>query len=356
LPAPATHVTIDAKENASVTGPTLPSLSTRALVQACVRMGLDRDELLAAAGVHASVLDNPDAQVPWQQLGALWREAYAQSQDPDLALHAVEQLPFGAYKVIDFMGGCAPTVGEALARVCRYFPLINDHLQLTILKTDSGRTIELRTASGDTEMPRSYAEYTVAALVFRTRGAAGSPWAPDSVDFAFPKPDSDAEHRRLLACPIRFGAAPTAIHLSQATWDRPTGQPDPMLLESLEAHANSMLDKLNEEPPVVLAVRRALVDALHGGQCDLHAVARKTGTSERTLQRRLAKAGVSFGDLLEQTRRALAERYLRDRDVAIGEVSYLLGYSEQSAFSRAFRRWTGVSPAAFRREQALGGV
>ena len=112
----------------------------------------------------------------------------------------------------------------------------------------------------------------------------------------------------------------------------------------------------HEEPPVVLAVRRALVDALHGGQCDLHAVARKTGTSERTLQRRLAKAGVSFGDLLEQTRRALAERYLRDRDVAIGEVSYLLGYSEQSAFSRAFRRWTGVSPAAFRREQALGGV
>ncbi len=223
---------------------------------------------------------------------------------------------------------------------------------LSIREAAGEHVIELHRAEGATDLPRSYAEYTVAALVLRTQAASNTSWHPKRVDFCFPAPADTREHERLLACPLRFGVAPTAVVLSDASWHTPVHEPDPMLLGVLEAHARSMMNALQVEPPVVLLVRRALVDSLHGGRCDLPSVARRAGASERTLQRRLSEAGVSFAELLDQTRRSLAESYLQQADVAIGEVSFLLGYSEQSAFSRAFKRWTGASPASFRRAAA----
>jgi hypothetical protein len=105
-------------------------VSSRALIDACARLGLDTGQILQAARLDPITLQDPDARIPLEQVEALWKKAYELSNDPNLALHAIEVLPFGAYRVIDFLASSAPTVGAALAKVSDYFPLINGVVRL----------------------------------------------------------------------------------------------------------------------------------------------------------------------------------------------------------------------------------
>src|SRR5262245_24361831 len=100
------------------------------MLDACGRLGLNTGEILKAAGLDAATLHDPDARIPAEQVDALWKKAYELSGDPDLALHAIEVLPFGAYRVVDFLASSAPTIGAALAKVSDYFPLINSVVRL----------------------------------------------------------------------------------------------------------------------------------------------------------------------------------------------------------------------------------
>ena len=109
---------------------TVLSVSSRAMVDACARLGLDTTEILRAAKLDRATLDDPDARIPFEQVGALWQKAYELSKDPNLALHAIEVLPFGAYRVIDFLAASALTIGAALTKVSDYFPIINSLVRL----------------------------------------------------------------------------------------------------------------------------------------------------------------------------------------------------------------------------------
>jgi AraC-like DNA-binding protein len=126
---------------------------------------------------------------------------------------------------------------------------------------------------------------------------------------------------------------------------------DPVLRKILEQHANEIAAQLLAMDGVVLEVRRALASRIAKGDVQIQSVARALAISTRSLQRRLAAAGVAYQDLLDQTRREAATRYLRVATFSIGEVAYLLGYSEAAAFHRAFKRWTGMGPQEFRIRQ-----
>ncbi len=113
----------------SVRGSTL-SVSSRAMIEACARLGLDTGQILRAARLDALTLQDPDARIPLEQVEAVWRKAYELSNDPNLALHAIEVLPFGAYRVIDYLASTAPTIGAAFAKVSDYFPIIHGAVRL----------------------------------------------------------------------------------------------------------------------------------------------------------------------------------------------------------------------------------
>jgi AraC-like DNA-binding protein len=116
----------------------------------------------------------------------------------------------------------------------------------------------------------------------------------------------------------------------------------------LEQHADEIAQRLPVADGVTLEVRRALASRIAQGDVQIEGVARALGTSTRSLQRRLSAAGVTYQELLDQTRREAANTYLRAAALSIGEVAYLLGYSEAAAFHRAFKRWTGMGPQEFR--------
>jgi len=328
------------------------TVSSRAIVDACAALGLDTTALLAAAGLVRSELDDPDARIPGEKVMALWREAYARAGDPDLALHAVEALPFGAYTVIDFLARTSTTIGAALERIARYFPLINSIVELPIEVAGDHVRLDVTDRRGPAALPREYAEYTLAAVCLRTRIAAGLEFPLVRVDFAYAAPLDSREHARIFGCPVRFGADRSGLVLERRVWDTPLQRGDSGLAAVLERHAQMLLAALPQVSDAVGQVRAAIYDELKGGDPSLDHVARRLGCSRRSLQRRLADQGLTYAVVLDEVRSTTARAYLGQRDLSIAEVGYLLGFSEQSSFTRAFRRWTGTTPAEYRRARS----
>lgn len=332
----------------SASGGTVLTVSSRALVDACANLGVDVDALLDAVGIDRGLLEDPDGRIPTERVRALWRRAHDLAGDPNLALHAVEALPFGAYRVIDFMASSAATVGEAFRKVSDYFPLINTTVALPVTVAEAEVSFAIVPTPGSPAVARPYAEYTLAACYLRIRNAVGD-FAPLRVEFPHEAPADPSEHERVFRAPVRFRCERPRLVLSRKTWDRPNARPNPGLCAVLEDHAKRLL---SEVPHGGFAeeIRKTTLAQLRGGTPTLEHVARTLGMSGRTLQRRLREDGTSFADLLDELRRGMAQAYLADPRVSISEVSYLLGFSEQSAFQRAFKRWTGQTPLAFRRK------
>lgn len=324
------------------------------MLNACARLGLDTSLILTAAGLDRATLEDPDARIPVAQADALWQKAYELSGDPNLALHAIEVLPFGAYRVIDFLASSAPTIGMALAKVSDYFPIIrNGEVRLPYNVTQTQVTFGVEAPASPAAITRPYAEYTLAAVFLRTRIATNQRYPLIRVDFSHPRPADIREHERIFECPVKFGAGACQLVLARDVWDTPRVGSDPGLFSVLDAHAKMLLEQLPNPAEIVTLVRQALESELRGGNPQLESVARRLAMTPRTLQRRLREHGLAFNDVLDAMRFRAARSYLAQPDVAGAEVAYLLGFAEPSSFNRAFKRWSGQTPTEYRR-RAIG--
>jgi len=316
-------------------------------MDACERLGVDVDLLLKAVGVERQVLQDADARLPATVVQSLWKKAYELAGDSDLALHAVEALPFGAYKVVDFMAVQAPTVGAAFSGVSEYFPIINTAVSLPIEIGEREVSFGIAHEDGG-PVSRPYAEYTFAACYLRVRQAMGD-FPLKRVEFTHEAPASTTEHERVFGCSVHFGASKLQMVMTRQVWERPSARPNTELYAVLREHAKLLIERLPSGVGLAQEVRAAISQQLSAGNPTLEGVAKQLGVGARTLQRRLKDEGLSFAQVLDEVRAVLAELYLRDRELAISEISFLLGFSEQSAFNRAFRRWNGTTPAEARR-------
>jgi AraC-like DNA-binding protein len=189
----------------------------------------------------------------------------------------------------------------------------------------------------------------LAIWVLRARRLGGESFQLREAFFRHAAPADAREHRRVFRAPLRFGAETSGITFDRAWLDTPQPTADAGLLRVLDRQADALLARLPAAEGIEARARRALVRLLPGGSVSLVAVARSLGTSARTLQRGLAVEGVSFQELVALVRRHLACGYLDDGQRTIGEISFALGFSEPTAFQRAFRRWTGLTPHGYRR-------
>lgn len=332
-------------------GATVATTSSRALLAACERLGLDVAGLLATAGLTAAQVNDPDGRLPGAAVAALWAAALQRSGDPGLGLRVALAVPFGAYRVIDFLAASAATVGEGLVRVARYFPLVNSALAWEITAEDGVSRMALTHPTIPGALPRPYAEYALAVTILHCRHASGFDWPLVEVAFAFDPPPSADDHVRAFGCPVRFGRPRSELAITRATWDLPSRAPSSDLLRALEEHADRQIAGLRADS-LVAQVARLIAEELHGGDPTLARVARRLAMSTRTLQRRLELEGTSYADVLDDTRRRFADAYVKEPKLALTEIAYLLGFSEPSAFTRAFQRWYGVAPSHYRARPA----
>lgn len=327
---------------------TVLSIASRAVVEACAHLGLDTEALLAQAGLRKDDVFDPDRRIPAARADALWQAAYARAGDAHLALHAAEALPFGAYKVVDFLAAHSPTIGDAFRRIAAYFPLVDPRALFTIREEGDAMVLEMRARDPGIELRQGAQEYSFGAIVTRARTCAGDAWAPDAVEMTFPDPLDGAELRRVFRCELRFGQPRSRLVCGPTAWNAKVVNADPALLSVLEDHAKRLLAELPPSDDFVSRVRHAIADELGSDEVTPARIAKRLATSERTLQRRLKESGQSVAGLLDEVRAATAKAHLADPAISLAEIAFLLHFSDQSAFTRAFRRWTGQTPGAFR--------
>ena len=183
------------------------------------------------------------------------------------------------------------------------------------------------------------------------RASAGVAMPLETVDFTFPAPSRTETYARIFGCPVKFGQPRAALVMKREALSEPVTHADAILLSVLEDHA----DRLIAETPKLdqgleSKVRAVLRNEMKGGTVSAEQVAKRLGLSARTLQRRLDACSTSYAEVLANERLAVAEGYLKKGEISLDEIAWLLGFSEQSAFARAFRRWTGKSPGAWRQE------
>jgi AraC-like DNA-binding protein len=263
-------------------------------------------------------------------------------------LHLAQSAELGSVDVLFYIIVSSPTLGAGYARLSQYQKLINDSTAVDLMTDGETATLRHRMPGG-LVVPRQSAEFIVAAWLRVGRAATDVEWAPLEVRFAHPSPPDTADHASFFRAPLRFSMGENALVFSKALLDLPCSRSDPALLSVLDRYASDLLDHSPRGGSFADRARAALAEEMRGGEPRAVKVAARLKMSVRSLNRLLAGEGTTYRELLDQIRKELAARHIAGNRISIAEVAFLLGFSELSAFYRAFHRWTGQTPAEFRK-------
>jgi AraC-like DNA-binding protein len=326
---------------------TVSTLALKVVVEAAARLGVDARRLLSDVQLSESLLEDRDARVPFRTEVQLWSEAARLSADPAFGLHLAEHVPIGSYDLVDYAARSSETLGEAMRHALRFHRILNDTFSIQV--ATEGERVHLRQVSTLRPFSRHMPEALWATWVVRGRQLTGRDWSPLGVCFPHPEPPDTSEHQRIFRCAPEFDQPVSELVIAGTVLELPVRTADSALLGLVAHYADVALARLPPAPDgVAYQVRRVLVDMLSTQEPSLDAVARKLRMNARTLQRRLRQESTSHQEILDGVRFELAKTYLDDPRASLCEVAFLLGFSEVSAFHRAFRRWTNRTPAEFR--------
>lgn len=330
-------------------GPRIQVTSTRAMLEAAARRGVDVDDLLTRHQVSKSTMADPDARLPVAQVNALWTDLIDRTDNPQLPVWAALELPWGAYRVIDYLCSNADTLGSAIQLLSDVFRIVNDSVRLVVSPTDEGGAVLRIVRSDGGDIPPMYLDYTMAACITRFSVVIGADVHPSTVGFRRSVPADPAAHLEAFGPGITFGQDRDEAVFGPELWATKSKSPDPGLRDVLHRHATTILQALPVVDPLIDEIRNSLVEGLPHGHAELGWIAKQLGTSSRTLQRRLSAKGLQWREFAEETRFALARGHLARNDLSVEEVGLLVGYSDPSSFHRAFVRWTNQAPGQWRR-------
>jgi AraC-like DNA-binding protein len=342
----ANSLTKDATPSIRAAAPpvwTISALDVRVLVSGLERLGYDGASLLSASGLTEADLTNPDARLSCEVHGKVLSHAMRTRYLPNISLKLAQVTPLGAYALLDYLVLTSDTVGAGLRQLAQYFRLTGSPVSISLRETARSARVELTSVP---DAPGAV-EYVAALMILHMLRETDGRFGASEVSFRH-SPDDSAEFERVLGCPIRTNAAWSGVTVTADVFRRPLSRRDSVLRQLLEVQAKEMLARVPARNGLAADVQRVLSSRMTGGDVRIEAVARALATSARTLQRRLSAEGASYQDLLDDLRKEAAGRHLTESVFAIGEVAYLVGYSEPAPFYRAFKRWYGVTPEAFR--------
>jgi len=326
--------------------PTIAVQAARQLLQAAAELGLDPAALCSEAGVELQGGD--DARLPNTDLHALWEAVLARYPNDDIVPRVVQCASPRNYGLVGFLCMSAPDVEAALRLVVKYLRVYTDEPALEL----EGGVIRLRYTQPLPDRPgrRRATEATFAEVITAARALTRHALVPQAVAFAHEAPADRRPLDAFFGRLVTWQAGESSLTLSADQLALPLQSSDEKLHALLMPVAREALTKHAGARTLLDRARRALGGTLADGEPTCAAVARKLSMTERTLRRRLQSEGVGFRELLERTREELAREYVADPRLPLSEVACVLGFSEPSAFHRAFKRWTGKTPATFRRE------
>ena len=332
----------------------------RSLLAMAVERGASRRTLLRASGIAAADLEDVDARLPFGCYVDLMRAAKALTQDCALPLEFGSSVDMGEFSVVGMIFRTCETVQESLHQINRYGRLIvevetREPERFQFARCERGLWL-IDTRSDPLYFPE-LTETTFARFAGMTRPVAGQ--LIREVNVTHEEPPHRAAYDAVFQAPVRFSAKWNAMLLDEKRLTLPIRQEPRYAFGIFSDRAEALCARLEHARSVRGQVEKAILPILHSGEVTAQEVARRLGVGRQTLYRRLKAEGVTFGAVLDRLRQSLATDYLTGGKLAVNEVAYLVGFSEPAAFSRAFKRWTGLSPRQLKapeREPGIGGT
>ena len=332
-------------ESATTREYTVGTAWVRRLLDALSAVGFDAIAYCRRRGWDLDRLDQAEARLPWADTSALWQAAARTTGDAHLGLHAAASLPDRAESAFGYLVASSPTLFEAVQLMIRYQALHFDGNALSLDDRDEHLALRVSLPSS---LPSSahQTEYICVLLKRACAMVVGPAFGLLGVHFRHSGPASATEHERIFQCPVHFRQSENALLLARRMLSRASLFANPDVFESVQAIAERRLAELGS-PACVLQVRRALAPLLSGA-CRVEDVAKQLGLGRRSLQRKLAAEGSSFARVLDQARRERSLALIQRREVTVAAIASDVGFADPRAFVRAFHRWTGLTPSAFR--------
>ncbi|MGH7832357.1 MAG: AraC-like transcriptional regulator QhpR [Candidatus Binatia bacterium] len=332
--------------------PMISVAATTGLLEAIAAAGADPDQILRTLGLQRSAFKNSEGFIASSIFARILEEAARATADECFGLHFGEHYNPKNIGPLAYVLLNSATIAAAIENAERYLHIHNEAANLSFSMEGEQAYLRFLLADLATESTRQHNEYSMAVAFNTLRIMAGSHWAPREVQFAHEAPAHTSEHLRVFGAPVLFGCATNALVVDRDFVERQVPAADQRLYRILKQHLERILNEMPRQSDLLSAVRRAIAESMRDGDPKLARVTRKISMSRRTLQRRLKEHGMVFKTLTDDARQRFAFDYLRDRKNTLTEIAFLLGYSEVSAFNRAFKRWTGTTPLEYRRRAA----
>jgi AraC-like DNA-binding protein len=326
------------------------SVSVSVLTQLVRYLGhlqIDIAPLFCAAGVDPGILDRPDERMPIEAYIAVEEEAARVSADPCFGLHMGEFHEPGHWSILGYMMMNCRTLGEAFGKSGKYYGIIGNLLSMTPHLGFRKVKFVLTTPKHAPVLSRHCFESVLSSSASMMRHLSGRSIEPLEVGFSYPAPASPSEYLRVFRCPVLFSQKQTYILMNTSVASIPILAPNQALLEHFERFAREILADIESVDETSRIVVRHILERLDDLSLSVGSVARTMSMSARTLQSRLKAEGTAFARLLEETKERIAKKHLRE-NMTVEEITCLLGFSESSAFRKAFKRWTGMTPKEYR--------
>ena len=312
--------------------------------------GFEVQAILDRAGIPAAALADPRVRVPQEKFESVWQAALEATGDPAIALRVSSRVKPSTLGVIGYLATASESGRRAFEVVKGLTPLLWDDFECDLVCGDE--TAFFRCRTGGASASRSTREYAIGLTVTMSRALGSVRSGPLEARFSYPAPPYADEYERILRLRVRFDAAEDGVLFPISMLDSSNPSADTALRQLLERHAADQLARILSSAPLSQRARSCILSALPLGPLTADALAARLSISSRTLRRRLREEGTSYQEILDGVRSELACRYLTREGRGIDDVSFLLGFSDPSAFTKAFRRWTGQTPAAFSRARA----
>jgi AraC-like DNA-binding protein len=306
--------------------------------------GCDSAALLAEAGFDVKSLEGPNVRCPLTHTARLWRIAVAATDDPAFGIKVASHIKQTTFHALSYGLSASSTLKEAFERAQRYCHVASDAIEYEFTRHGTEYHFVIEPAA---DVADESVDALVAAYLRMCRSLIGHDYSPLRIEFRRLRPAKIGGFESLLRAPLYFGAAQTRLVFDCEAIERPLDGGNPELARQHDAISLEYLSRI-EGDNIQWRVREVLTRRLARGEPSQEDIAELLNMSARTLQRKLGDCGVTYKEILDETRRVLALAYLSTPRHSVSEVTYMLGFSAGSSFTRAFRRWTGQSPSDWR--------
>ena len=320
----------------------------QALLEAVEAEGVPRLRLLRAAQLDPGQLEVPGFRMPCSEVYRLCEMAIDLTADPALGLHWAEKLSGDTFNPISHMLAHSATLRQAFESLSQFRRLLTDQASYELLESDDIVTVRCVAPAGASLRVRRFTtEMLLTSLVRLIRSFSVHAW-PRRVNFEYAAPPYSAEYTRLFRGAERFKQPFSGIVFDSALMNAVSPHKDEDVHSALRSIAEQRVLQLTNRMPYAVRVRDFLVQHAPSGRAEMATVARSLGMSVRSLRRRMDAEGKTFNSVANDAQAIVAKNLLRSTERTIQEVAYELGFADTSSFHRAFKRWTGTTPLAYR--------